>query len=215
MWTVRRAGGAADQGSSFPGRHAPRIAGVGGERIRGQLAGFAAHPVAHARPRRRAFGLAVAALRDPVRDVLQQIEPRDPLRAQQRHRVGIRLLEERRQQIAGIDLGLLGVLAVRDRVLEHAVEGQRLARIHRLVARHALEIVGKKLLERALERGQVRPGVQQDLLAALVVRERVEQMLDRQVRVPARDGLAQGGLEREVQLASDLAHSFSTPARSG
>ena len=192
--------------------------GVGGERIRGELAGVASHRLAHARVAAwpaPAVARAVAPLRDAVRDVLEQVEPRDALRAQQRHRVGIRLLEQRREQIARVDLGLLRARAVRERVLEHAVEGERLARLDRLVAGHALEIVGQELLERRLQRGHVRAGVQQDLLAALVVRERVEQVLDRQVGIPAHDGLAQGGLQRQVQLAPDLAHSFSTPARSG
>ena len=57
--------------------------------------------------------------------------------------------------------------------------------------------------------------VLQHLFAALVVEQRVEQVLDGQVGVMALHRLARGRLERELQLPVDLAHSSSTPARSG
>ena len=57
-------------------------------------------------------------------------------------------MEERGDDVARVDLQLLGALAVRDRVLEHAVEGERLAALEGLVARHRLEIFGEEAVER-------------------------------------------------------------------
>jgi hypothetical protein len=57
--------------------------------------------------------------------------------------------------------------------------------------------------------------VVQDLGAARVVDQGEEQMLDRHVGVASRDRLAHGGLQHDVELAPDLAHSCSTPDRSG
>ena len=97
------------------------------------------------------------------------------------------------------------------RALEHAVEGQRLARLVGLVAGHALEIVAEVALERGLQLAQIGARVVQDLGAARVVEQREEQVLDRHVGVPARDRLAHRRLEHDVKLAADLAHSCSTP----
>src|SRR5262249_14551574 len=101
------------------------------------------------------------------------------------------------------------------RALEHAVEGERLARLVGLLARHALEVVAEVALERGLQLAQIGARVVQDLRAARVVDPGEEQMLDRHVRVASRGRLAHGRLEQDVELATDLAHSCSTPERSG
>jgi hypothetical protein len=57
--------------------------------------------------------------------------------------------------------------------------------------------------------------VEQDLATPLIVEQSVEQVLDGHIGVSPGHGFAYGGLQREMQLATDLAHSFSSPERSG
>jgi hypothetical protein len=146
---------------------------------------------------------------------VQHVEPRDPLGAEQRRGVGVRLLEERGDQIAGIHLLLLGPLAVGDGALEHAVEGQGLARLEGLVAGHALHVVGEEALQGGHQPAHVATGVTEDLRPPRVVQQGVEQVLHRHVGVAAHHRLADRRVQRELELPRDLAHSFSTPARSG
>ena len=185
------------------------------QRVRGHLAGL---PAAGLEAGRRALGhlsAGVRGLRDAVGDVLEHVETRDSLGAQQRHGVGVRLLEERGDQVPGFDLLLLRPLAVPHGALEHAVEGQRLERLEGLVARHALQVLGEEALEARLERPDLPAGVAQDVDTLFVVEQRVEEMLDRHVGVPAHHGLAEGRLQGQTHRARDLAHSLSVPARSG
>ena len=163
----------------------------------------------------RAGRLGAAELRLAVADVSQQIQARDALRPQQRHRVGVGLLEDRGEQIADLDLVLLGARGVVHRVLQDAVEREGLERVDRVVARHALEVLFEELLELDAQALHVGPRMAQDAGAVLVVQQGVEQMLDGQVGVSAHDGLAVGRLERQLEVATDRAHSFSTPERRG
>ena len=72
-------------------------------------------------------------------DVLEQIQPRDSLGAQQSDGVGVWLLEDRSQQVAAVDLLLLSALAVNHGVLEHAVKCQGLPALERLVSGNTLD----------------------------------------------------------------------------
>jgi hypothetical protein len=152
-----------------------------------------------------------------VRHVAEHVEPRDALLAEQRHGVRVGLLEDRRDQVAGLDLVLLGALRVVQRVLHHAMEGERLARALLALGQH-LEVLVEEALQRALERRDVGARMAQHLGTARIVKQRVQQVLDGEIGVAARQRLAVGGLQGELQLASDPAHppySFSMPARSG
>ena len=121
--------------------------------------------------------LGAGELRDAVREVVQHVQTRDALGAQQRHRVGVGLLEQGGQQVGGVDLGLLGALAVAHRVLQHAVEGEGLAVFEGLVAGDALQVLAEEALEGGLQGGQLGTRVGQDLGPLLVEAERVEQVL--------------------------------------
>ena len=146
---------------------------------------------------------------------LQHVEARDVVGAQQSHRVGVGLLEERGDQVAGFDLVLLGARGVLERVLDHPVEGQRLLELAAAALGELLDLVLEELLELALQPAHAGADVLQHLFAALVVEQGVEQVLDGQVGVMALHGLARGRLDRQLQLPVHLAHSSSTPARSG
>ena len=194
------------------------VAGEGGERIGGnpglvRVDAARRHlGIAEARSARRR-----AELRDAVRDVLQHVESRDALRAQQLDGVRVGLLEDRRQQIARFDLVLLRALRVVEGVLHHAVEGERLER-GRLRVFEFLDVLVEEALECEFQRREVGARVPQHLGAARVVRQREEQMFDRDVGVVSAHRLAKGRLNGEFQLAPDLGqriYSFSTPARSG
>ncbi len=101
------------------------------------------------------------------------------------------------------------------RALEHPVEGQGLAQLHGLLARLLLEIALEEGLELVLELADARPTALEDAGAVAVEGQRVQQMLDGQVGVPPGHGLAGGCLDGELELAAELTHSFSVPARSG
>ena len=158
---------------------------------------------------------AARCLRDSVGDVLQQIEPRDSLGTQQRDRVRVGLVKERHQHVSGLDLVLLGALGVVVGVLQHAVEGQRLASLDLFVAGHPLEILFEETLELLLEAIDPSPGVAQDVDAFGVVTQGVEQVLDGHVRMTPCDRLSDRRLHGHLELTIEAAHSFSTPVRSG
>ena len=79
-----------------------------------------------------------------------------------------------------------GALDVEDRRLEHAAERERLLGFLLLTARELLDRILEVLVEIAAELRHVRAAGREDPLAVRVVRQRVEQVLERQVRVAPR-----------------------------
>ena len=104
-----------------------------------------------------------------MRDVLEHVEARDTLGTQQRHRVGIGLLEERGDQIPGVHLFLLGTLTVAHGILEQPVEGQGLAGLEGLVSGNRLQVLSEEPVQGQLELTQVAARVLEDLGALGVV----------------------------------------------
>ena len=84
-----------------------------------------------------------------------------------------------------------------------------------LLAGDRLQVLAEVALECRLQAPHVRARVAQDLGAPLVVQHGVEQVLHRHEGVAARPGLPHGGPQHQVELSSDVAHSFSVPARRG
>jgi hypothetical protein len=154
-------------------------------------------------------------LRDAVGDETQHVQPGDTLGAQQGHRVGVGLLKDCSQQVARLDLLLLRALGVLHGALDHPVEGQGLAGLHRLLAGLLVEILVEEALEGALEPREVGSAAAQHLAPPRVVGEGEEQMLHRQVGMAPHHRFAHRRLERQLELAVQLAHSSSSPARSG
>ena len=156
-------------------------------------------------------------LRDAVRDVVQDVEPCDVLRLQQLRRVGVRLLENGREHVPEPDLVLAGALHVQDRSLQDPLEREGLVRFPATRAAGKLFEGAEKLVERMSERRQVAAARGQDLLTVGVVRQGVEQVLERQMRVPPRRGLPIGDVENQFERSAEhrLCHSSSSVACSG
>ena len=74
-------------------------------------------------------------------------------------------------------------------------------------ARNLLEVLGKEPIERGLEGWKLSSRMPENLRAARVVKQRVEQMLDGQIGVPPRRGLAVGSLEHQLEFFADLTHA--------
>ena len=127
-----------------------------------------------------------------MRDVLEDIEPRHALLGKQLRRVRPGLLQDRGKDVACLDLAALGALNVQHRRLQHTAERGGLLGLTPLAALCLLERVGKIRIEIAPQARQIGAAGGEDPLAVVVVRERVEQMLEGDVRVPARHGLAVG-----------------------
>ena len=87
------------------------------------------------------------------------------------------------------------VLGVVEGVLQDTVEREGLSRVHRVVARHPLEILVEESFELAAQSLYLATGVADDLDPAVIVKKRVEQVLYRDVAVTACDRLSVGGLE--------------------
>ena len=125
-------------------------------------------------------------LADAVRDVFEHVEPRHALVREQLRRVRLGLLQRRREHVARLHFLAARALHVQHRRLEHAAEGHRLLGLFLLAARELLDVLVQVLVEIAPELRQIGAARGEDPLAVRIVRQRVEQVLERQVRVPAR-----------------------------
>ncbi len=122
---------AADQRVELAGGGARRqVHRVGDQRIAGRGLAFLAlsgRRVAIARRRRgRTIRRDRRHLRDAVADEVQDVQARDALAFEQLRGERLVLLQHRREQVAGLDLGPAGALHVQHGGLQRAAEGQRL-----------------------------------------------------------------------------------------
>ena len=183
----RRRGRPADRACRRAARSV-RFGREGRERIGGTLASSSPRAGRRGASARAPAGLARRARRasrSPCEMYLQHVEPRDALRAQQRDRVRVGLLEDRGEQIARLDLVLLRALGVRERVLDHAVEGERLERLVRVVA---LARPRRRRSAASVDfSAQVAPQWRSTSSPRSSWQEREEQVLDGHVGVAARD----------------------------
>ena len=129
-------------------------------------------------------------LGDAVRDELEDVEPRDALLAEQDRRMGLRLLQDRRQHVAGMHFVALRALHVEHGRLQHAAERRGLLRLALVAARQLLDRFVEVVVQLAAQRREIGAAGLENPLAVGVVQQRVEQVLERQVRVPPRDGFA-------------------------
>src|SRR5262249_20113753 len=82
-----------------------------------------------ARRRERGAGARRRHFRDAVRDVVEHVEPRDALIGEELRRETLRLLKDRRQDVADRRFAPLSALHVEDRRLQNAPERSRLLRV--------------------------------------------------------------------------------------
>jgi len=127
-----------------------------------------------------------------VGDVLEHVEPGDGLRLERPSRVRFGLLEDGGQDVTRLHFEPLGALHVEHRRLQHAAERSRLFGFPLLPAPHRFDRRLEVIVEVLAQAGEVGPARRQDALAFLIVRQRVEQVLEREIGVFARNGLAVG-----------------------
>ena len=101
--------------------------------------------------------------------------------------------------VARMDFLPSGALHVEHRRLEHAPERERLLGFLLLTARELLDRILEVLVEIAAELRHVGAAGREDPLAVRVVRQRVEQVLERQVRVAPRGRFAIGDGEDDFE----------------
>ena len=130
-------------------------------------------------------------------------------------RVRVGLAEDRHEDVSAVDLVLARRLHVGRRALEDALEAEGLLR--RLVdaRRQALDVLVEVAGHLALELGNVDRAGAQHLDHRGIVQQRVEDVLDRQVLVPAATRLAEGEGERRFEGPAEAHHASSTVQRSG
>ena len=132
-------------------------------------------------------------------DVLEDVESRDSLRGEQLRRMRPILLQRCRDDVAGMHFLAARTLDVKDRRLQHAPERQRLLGLLLLAARELLDGLLQILIEVAAQLRHVGAAGTQDTLAIRVVRQGVEQVLERQVRMTTRRRFAVGDGENDFK----------------
>jgi len=145
-------------------------------------------------------GLLIGNLRQPVRDVIDDVEPRDALAVEEEHRVALLFAEDRHQHVADADLFLAARLHVEHGALQHPLEAER--RLHlALLAfletrRRLIDVIPEFLLQLR----EVGPAGPQHLTHLGRVEDRQQQVLDRQVLVTGFARL----MERIVETVFEL-----------
>mgnify|MGYP003575410133 CR=1 FL=1 len=133
-----------------------------------------------------------------MRDEVEDVETGDALRSEQPGGVGLRLLEDGGEHVAGVHLGPLSALHVEHRRLQHAPERRGLLGLALLPAAELLDGTLQVLVQLASQADEIGPRALQDAFALGVVGERVQQVFERQVRVPARHCLAVGNRQDDL-----------------
>ena len=136
-------------------------------------------------------------------DVLEDVEPRDALRGQELRRVRPVLLERGGDHVAGVHFLAPRALHVQHRGLQDAPERQRLLRFLLLPARELLDRLVQILVEVAAQLRHVGTARGEDPLPLRVVRERVEQVLEREVRVTPRGRFAIGDGQNDLESRTE------------
>jgi hypothetical protein len=125
-----------------------------------------------------------------VRDELEDVEARDALGVEELGGLRFRLLQDRGEDIARVNFRPLRALHVQHRRLQHAPEGRRLLGLALLAAPDGFDDLVEVVAQVAPQADQVGAAAFQNPLALGIVRQGVQQVLERQVGVPARHGLA-------------------------
>jgi hypothetical protein len=187
--------GPANQRIEFASfRASGEIGGVRAERIaRACAAAFAAAGLGIRAVRALALTrIDVRRLGDSVSDVLQHVEPRDPVRGEQLRRVRLVLLQRCRQHVTRLNFLPPRALHVQHCRLQDPPERKCLLRLFLLAARELLDLIVEVAVEIATKLRQIGAARRKNPLTVLVVRQGVEQVLQCQVRMPSRRRLTIG-----------------------
>ncbi len=122
-----------------------------------------------------------------------------PCVGQQLCRVALGLLENRREDVAGVRFVALCALDVQNGGLQNAAKRHRLLGLPLRSAALALDRLVEVRAERATQRRQIRAAGREDSLAVGIVREGVEQVLEREIGVPPRDRFAERDRENDFK----------------
>ena len=115
--------------------------------------------------------------------------------------MALRLLEDRRENVAGVRLVPLGALDLQNRGLQDPAKRHRLLWFPLRPGALPLDGFIEVGAERAPQRREVRAAGGEDSLAVGIVREGVQQVLDREIRVPPRDPFAERDVENDFKSA--------------
>ena len=111
----------------------------------------------------------------------------------------LRLLQNRGEDVAGVRFVALSALDVENRGLQHAAEGERLLGLLVDAAAQPFDRRIEVRAERSPQSVHVGAARLEDPFAVGVVRERVQQVLERQIRVTPRDRLAKRNIQDDFQ----------------
>ena len=125
------------------------------------------------------------------------------------------LLQDRCADVAGLDFLALGALHVQDGGLQRPGERGGLFGLAFLAALDALDRVVEKRVEVAAQSRQIDAAGAENALAVRVVRERVQQVLERDVGVPPRKCFAVRDRQDDFESGREHRYSSSSAARSG
>jgi hypothetical protein len=138
-----------------------------------------------------------------ARDVIGHGDMCDPVALQQQHGVALLLAENRHQNIVHPDFVLAAGLYVEHSALQHALEVE--LRLHRVLLagyRNPPQSVGRNVLpEVRAELIEVRAAFFEPLAHPLGVKNREQQVLDRQKFMVCAAGVTEGLIEARLQLA--------------
>ena len=144
--------------------------------------------------------VVVVDLRDPVRDVVDHVEPGDVLPVEEVHRLGFALAEDRDEHVGAGDLLLARGLHVEDRALEDALESEGRLCLAFVLRREHRRVLVEIARERAAQLLDLDPARAQHLAGGGIVEQGEQQVLDGHELVPLLAGVAEGAVEGELQL---------------
>ena len=138
-----------------------------------------------------------------MRQIVDDIEPRDVLKTEQVDGLGLLLAENRDEHVAGQDLLLAALLHVENRALQYALEAERRLHVDVLVVVQAQARcgVGDELLQLAAEPADVGAAILQNLYDLGRIEQREQQVLHGDEFVVLLAGLLKGLVQTVFELA--------------
>ena len=130
-----------------------------------------------------------------MRNEVEDVETRDALGREQLRGVALVLLQHRGENVARVGFVALRALHVEDGRLQHPPESHRLFRVFGSASPLSFDRVVQVLIQIATQFRQIGAARRENPLAVGIVRQGVEQVFEREIRVSSRNRLA----ERDVQ----------------